>query len=92
LRSDTTALEREGILAVYRIGDCFAPRLNVADAIFDGHRLGREIDSNDPETPLQYIRENRVLGVDNDHYDAPLLQRNEEYAPSSTPGRPVVQV
>ena len=33
------ALEREGIEAVYRVGDCVAPRL-IADAIFDGHRAG----------------------------------------------------
>jgi electron transfer flavoprotein beta subunit len=37
------ALESEGITGFYRIGDCVAPRL-VADCIFDGHRLAREID------------------------------------------------
>ena len=37
--------ERDG--GLYRIGDCVAPRL-LADAIFDGHRLAREIDSPDP--------------------------------------------
>ena len=42
--------------ALYRIGDCVAPRL-IADAIFDGHRLAREIDSPDPATPLPYLRE-----------------------------------
>ena len=47
LVADQDALEREGIEAVYRIGDCVAPRL-IADAIFDGHRLAREIDSPDP--------------------------------------------
>ena len=36
--------ESEGIEAVYRIGDCVAPRL-IADCVFDGHRLAREIDS-----------------------------------------------
>ena len=49
-------LEAEGIEAVYRIGDCVAPQL-IADAIFDGHRLAREIDSDDPATPLPYLRE-----------------------------------
>ena len=34
--------------AVFRIGDCVAPRL-LAEAIFDGHRLAREIDGADPE-------------------------------------------
>ena len=33
-----------------------APRL-IADAIFDGHRLGREIDTADPATALPYLRE-----------------------------------
>jgi dimethylamine/trimethylamine dehydrogenase len=87
LKADAAALEREGISAVYRIGDCFAPRLNVADAIFDGHRLGREIDSDDPETPLPYIRENRILGADDARYDEPLRGRNEAYAPNSAVAR-----
>ena len=43
----------EGIEAVYRIGDCVAPRI-IADAIFDGHRLAREIDSENPAVPLPY--------------------------------------
>jgi hypothetical protein len=45
--------EREG---VYRIGDCVAPRL-IAEAVFDGHRLAREIDSSQPEVALPYLRE-----------------------------------
>ena len=45
--------ERAGL---YRIGDCVAPRL-MAEAIFDGHRLAREIDSPDPEIALPYLRE-----------------------------------
>jgi len=56
LRWDPDALAREGIEALYRVGDCVAPRL-IADAIFDGHRLGREIDSADPAVPLPYKRE-----------------------------------
>ena len=43
--------------ALYRAGDCVAPRVMVAEAIFDGHRLAREIDSDDPSTPLPYLRE-----------------------------------
>ena len=46
--------ERE--FALYRIGDCVAPRL-VADVIFDGHRLAREIDTENPAVPLPYKRE-----------------------------------
>jgi dimethylamine/trimethylamine dehydrogenase len=50
-------LEEAGIQALYRVGDCIAPRPQVADAIFDGHRLAREIDADDPATPLPWIRE-----------------------------------
>ena len=60
LKADEDALRREGIEAVYRIGDCVAPRL-IAEAIFDGHRLAREIDSEDPAVPLPYKRERLVL-------------------------------
>jgi dimethylamine/trimethylamine dehydrogenase len=49
--------ELDGTLpAVYRIGDCAAPRL-LAETIFDGHRLAREIDQPDPEVALPYLRE-----------------------------------
>jgi hypothetical protein len=41
---------------VFRIGDCVAPRL-LAESIFDGHRLAREIDSPDPEVALPFLRE-----------------------------------
>jgi dimethylamine/trimethylamine dehydrogenase len=54
------ALESEGITGFYRIGDCVAPRL-VADCIFDGHRLAREIDSENPDVPLPFKRERHVI-------------------------------
>jgi dimethylamine/trimethylamine dehydrogenase len=60
LRDDPARLEREGIAGLYRIGDCVEPRL-IADCIFDGHRLAREIDSGDPDTPLAFAREKVVL-------------------------------
>jgi dimethylamine/trimethylamine dehydrogenase len=60
LASDPDRLEREGISGLYRIGDCLEPRL-IADCIFDGHRLAREIDSDDPARPLPFVRENVVL-------------------------------
>ncbi|MDP9283354.1 MAG: FAD-dependent oxidoreductase [Actinomycetota bacterium] len=53
------ALAAEGVDALYRIGDCEAPRL-IADAVFSGHRLAREIDAPNPETPLPFKRERRV--------------------------------
>jgi dimethylamine/trimethylamine dehydrogenase len=60
LAQDLDALRGEGIDALYRIGDCVAPRI-VAEASYDGHRLAREIDSDDPATPLPYMRERIVL-------------------------------
>jgi dimethylamine/trimethylamine dehydrogenase len=54
------ALEAEGIEAVYRIGDCVSPRI-IAEAVFDGHRLAREIDAENPAVPLPYTRERLVL-------------------------------
>ena len=62
LRSAPDRLEREGITGLYRIGDCIEPRL-IAECIFDGHRLAREIDSDDPANPRTTIRENLVLGA-----------------------------
>jgi len=53
-------LKGTGIEGVYRIGDCVAPRV-LADAIFDGHRLGREIDSDNPGTPLPHRRERLIV-------------------------------
>ena len=60
--TDVGALQAAGIDAVYRVGDCVAPRL-LPDAVFDGHRLGREIDGPHPAIPLPYIRE-RALRTD----------------------------
>jgi dimethylamine/trimethylamine dehydrogenase len=61
LAAEPDLLERWGIVGLYRIGDCVAPRMT-ADAIFDGHRLGREIDSAAPGTPLPYRRERAAVG------------------------------
>jgi dimethylamine/trimethylamine dehydrogenase len=68
-RVSNDALHRElkadaaGIEAVYAIGDCVAPRL-IADCVFDGHRLAREIDSPDPRRPLPYLRERRLISAE----------------------------
>jgi dimethylamine/trimethylamine dehydrogenase len=69
LKRDPKRLQEAGIEAVYRVGDCVAPRPQVAEAIFDGHRLAREIDSDDPDTPLSWIRESRALGMTDGDYD-----------------------
>jgi len=60
LDADRDALAAAGIEGLYQIGDCVAPRL-IADAIFDGHRLAREIDSDDPSQPLPYLRERPLI-------------------------------
>jgi dimethylamine/trimethylamine dehydrogenase len=56
LAGDDAALARAGVRAVHVIGDAVAPRL-VSEAIFDGHRLAREIDRPDPSQPAPYRRE-----------------------------------
>ncbi len=53
--------ESSAIEAVYRIGDCERPMF-VADAIFSGHRLAREIDSSAPAEPRPWVRERRIVG------------------------------
>lgn len=60
LSKDPDRLAEHGVDAVYRVGDAVAPRL-LADAIFDGHRLAREIDSADPSVPQPHRRERFVL-------------------------------
>jgi dimethylamine/trimethylamine dehydrogenase len=72
LKADRAALDAEGIEGLYRIGDCVMPRMALADAIFDAHRLAREIDSDNPAVPRPYIRENRVIGATDHDYDAVL--------------------
>ena len=61
LRADPAATRAKGVEAVYAIGDCVAPRA-IADCIFDGHRLAREIDGPEPEHALAFRRERAVIG------------------------------
>jgi len=61
LRRMPDELAANGIEGLYVIGDCEAPAL-IADAVFSGHRLAREIDSPNPAEPLPFIRERRVVG------------------------------
>jgi dimethylamine/trimethylamine dehydrogenase len=63
LVDDPAALSAAGIEAVYRIGDCVSPGM-ISEAIFDGHRLAREIDGPDPSRPLPFDRERRIPDVD----------------------------
>ena len=69
LKADREALTAAGIDELYLIGDASAPRMP-PDAIFDGHRLAREIDSPNPAIPLPFIRERRLWGASSDNdYD-----------------------
>jgi dimethylamine/trimethylamine dehydrogenase len=49
------------IQAIYRTGDCYAPRL-LPDAVFDGHRIAREFESPNPQRADVFIRERQVWG------------------------------
>ena len=60
LLADANGLVAAGIEAVYAIGDAVAPR-PISESVFDGHRLAREIDSDDPMRPLPYLRERIAL-------------------------------
>jgi len=53
--------EEEDIEGIYQTGDCYVPR-HLMNAIWDGHRMGREIDSPHPQYPLPYIRERQIWG------------------------------
>jgi dimethylamine/trimethylamine dehydrogenase len=82
LKSDAAALEREGIEAVYIVGDASAPRM-IVDSVFDGHRLAREIDSDNPAMPLPFIRERRLWGdAGNGDFEAQLLAPSDMVAAS----------
>lgn len=61
LRRRRAEWEENGLRSVHRIGDCVRPGF-IADAVFSGHRLAREIDTPDPDQPLPYIRERRLIG------------------------------
>ena len=34
----------------------------IADAVFDGHRIAREFESENPQYPLPWIRERQIWG------------------------------
>ncbi len=60
LASHQPTLVTAGITGLYQIGDAVAPRM-ISEAIFDGHRLAREIDQEDPAQPSPYRRERADL-------------------------------
>ncbi|MBI1377846.1 MAG: NAD(P)-binding protein [Frankiales bacterium] len=56
LLADPEALAAAGIRAVHAIGDAVAPRMP-SEAVFDGHRLARELERDDPMAPSPWLRE-----------------------------------
>ena len=86
LKADGRALEAAGIGGLYLIGDASSPRMP-PDAIFDGHRLAREIDSPDPAIPLPFIRERRLWGATSDSdYEGQLQGPRDSDTVTSAPG------
>ena len=83
LRDREQDSEREGITGVYHIGDCAHPSF-IAQAIFSGHRLAREIDSADPSVALPFIRERRLINPSDGDYelDGDALSTRPEAAPA----------
>lgn len=82
LNSDPARLAANDIRQVFRIGDCLEPRV-IAESVFDGHRLAREIDAPDPSTPLPFIREQRILGWSEEDYDHELVHPRLPITPVS---------
>ncbi len=62
-RGRPAALADAGIERVLRIGDCVAPRM-ISEAVFEGHRLAREIDLPDPMAVRVFDRERRIPNLD----------------------------
>jgi dimethylamine/trimethylamine dehydrogenase len=56
LASDPEALAAAGITQLLLIGDAAAPRLP-SEAVFDGHRIARDLELDDPVAPRPYLRE-----------------------------------
>jgi dimethylamine/trimethylamine dehydrogenase len=59
-----------GIAQLHLIGDAHTPGM-LAQAVFSGHRLAREIDAPDPDVPLPFIRERRLIGSTEADYSLP---------------------
>jgi len=80
LTGDDAALARAGIRAVHVIGDAVAPRI-ISEAVFDGHRLAREIDQPDPHRPVPYRRETPDLRPLEDRPGLPDLRASQDAVP-----------
>jgi len=56
LLANPDGLKASGIRGLHLIGDALAPRMP-SEAVFDGHRLARSIESADPMAPTAYLAE-----------------------------------
>jgi dimethylamine/trimethylamine dehydrogenase len=56
LVADQAGLDEAGISQLFLIGDAQSPRW-ISEAVFDGHRLAREIDLPHPEFPAPVLRD-----------------------------------
>ncbi len=56
LAADPAALSEAGIDQLHLIGDAQSPRW-ISEAVFDGHRLARELDGPDPAFPAPLTRD-----------------------------------
>lgn len=67
LLDDEAGREQAGITQLHVIGDAYSPGI-IAQAVFSGHRLAQEIDGPNPDVPLPFIRERRLVGSTEDDY------------------------
>ncbi|RLA53442.1 MAG: dimethylamine dehydrogenase [Gammaproteobacteria bacterium] len=63
LKTRKAEWEENEIEGIYQIGDGRAPQ-QAMNAMFDGHRLAREFDGDNPQYPQPWIRERQVWGAE----------------------------
>lgn len=61
LKERQSEWEENDITGVYAAGDCYAPGI-LADAIFSGHRIAREFESENPQHAQPWVRERQIWG------------------------------
>ncbi len=49
------------VQAIFQVGDCHTPRF-IQLSIFEGHRLAREFESDNPQIALPFVREQHIWG------------------------------
>lgn len=82
LEDDQATLGSAGIKGLYLIGDAHTPGM-IAQAVFSGHRLAREIDTPHPSVPLPFIRERRLLDPGDGDYSLESAVHATQQAPAT---------